>query len=205
MSYQGPGSSRPPTPRTRTASRTDLPRLCRANLTGAGARAERVPPVAGCRSLARPFARPHRESHRRHHSDVAKAAHGDYSGARTGKCTRVPSDLLTAPRTPLRPLWSGSAFTHGSDAREARFLARWLSGALLVRLRLPGAFPYRYAGGSSILAVVDSTTTGNPALTQWGGISLSPACRIRPRRRQVERAHQGTWTTRFAYFVAQNP
>jgi hypothetical protein len=117
------------------------------------------PQQSTTRPLARPSRRPLGESHRRHHSGVAKAAHGDYSGARTGKCTRVPGGLLTAPRTPLRPLWSGSAFTHGSDAREAQFLARWPSGALLGRLRLPGVFLYRSASEWSILAVVELNTT----------------------------------------------
>jgi hypothetical protein len=76
---------------------------------------------------------------------------------------------------PLRPLWSGSAFTHGSDARDAHFLARWQSGALLgvSQLRLPAVVLAYY----SIVAQHDKA---NPRPMPRTGICPFPACREDP-------------------------
>jgi len=76
-------------------------------------------------------------------------------------------------------VWSGSAFTHGLDAREARFLGRWPSGALLDQLRFPGVFPIALLGESWILShcqfSTDSKGPGSrfPGLLHFLGVSES--------------------------------
>lgn len=126
----------PPRTRDRFAVLSTEPSTCLP--TGAGARVERVPLAALVAS-------------RRHATQGSTVAIAQASlGHSRGLLGSQDREVHPGPQRPVDGslkrlcglLWSGSAFTHGLGAREAHFLARWPSGALLgiSRLRLPAAF-----------------------------------------------------------------
>jgi hypothetical protein len=102
--------------------------LCSGASARSRSEAERVPQRLAkrfCKPLGEPVPSPSRRRRIGHAAGITRA-----SGP--GSAPRSPRTSSTVWSLPLRPRCCGSAFTHGLGAREARFLSRWPSGALLL-------------------------------------------------------------------------